>query len=34
MAVYLFTRNMNTTMMRGMEMMHFRRACVVVPSFA
>ena len=32
MAVYMFNTNMNTTM-RGMEMMYFRRACIVVPSF-
>ena len=34
MAVYMFTLNMNTTTMRGMEMMYFRRACIVVPSFS
>jgi len=33
MAVYMFAANMNTTTMRGMETMGFRRACVVVPSF-
>jgi len=34
MAVYMFILNMNTTMMRGMEMVFFRRACIVVPSLA
>ena len=32
MAVFMFAVNMNTTTMRGMEMMNFRRACIVVPS--